>query len=222
MKITNKKYIQRIINECVERGRDLDRDLDKAYNSLLETECERLGQDELDSMQEDIIGSQCDLLYEKERDKWLKYVSTKLKTIGYTWEKVFKDNNYFIEAYLDDLYGFLNKFEKNTLEPKEQLKLNSEEGDLEFGNGFWVTKEGHIYNKNNNGKIITKVQGSGAYLLQTLVKGGKSKSLGRKDFKNGAQFTWGTIKKNKREIVKKCGEVITTNAKKEYYYSYQD
>lgn len=104
-------------------------------------------------------------------------------------------------------------------------KVNSETDDIEFGDNFFITPKGCIYKKGgNDNEVMARAQPSGYYLLKRLKSIGGAKSIGKKDFKpidKNASFSWGTIVKVKGIIIDTCGEVISTNAENEYFYSYQ-
>ena len=96
--------------------------------------------------------------------------------------------------------------------------------DEEFGNGYFITVQGHIYKK-STGEKIANAQRSGYYLLTRLISSGGGKALGRQDFKPinaNAPFSWLTIKKVKVIIVKACGDVIDTNTAGKYFYYHPD
>jgi hypothetical protein len=225
MDIKNKIFISKLIDKCIEDGHKLSENLDEAKESFLENERKRLGLWDLDKSYEEMMDDVFDTHYEEERQKWLENTDRRLNPIEqYTREKVFRKNSYFIEACLEDLCDFKDKFERNKWGKEEVLKFNSDKDCLEFGNGFWITKEGRIYNK-KSGECVGNAQRSGFYLLSKLVNGGKDSSHGPKDCKHKGDdtgFRWSTIIKAKRTIIRGCGKVITENAKGEFYYSYKD
>lgn len=110
--------------------------------------------------------------------------------------------------------------EKKT--PEVYGRLNLEKGDIEFGDGFWMSIDGAIYKKGVR-RIIARAEKSGYYLMKRLISSNGGVGLGAKNFKpknKDAPFSWETIMKVKRRIVRSCGNVVT-ESKGEYYYSYR-
>ena len=159
------------------------------------------------------------------------YKTTRGKTIKkervYDLKKLVKEAKKIAKTLNEEALHFLRIIQKEdigtkTHRQKEFKKLNTEKGDLLFGDNYSISQDGHIYN--SKGQLLKKVGKAGFYLLKTLTSSNGGQTLGKKDFKplnENSKFEWKYIKKIKSKIKKSCGEVIGTNTKNEYYYSYR-
>ena len=138
-------------------------------------------------------------------------------------EKYINECKVCIKVVYDDLLLYFGDTKENTASDRSFKKLQTEKGDLEFGDGYFISPNGHIF-KSDTGELIEKAQSAGYYLLKNLKSSGGGKSLGSKDFKpkKPVKFAWSTITKVKLLIIKACGKVIDTNANGEYWYCYRE